>query len=687
MSYSKTNWVDGSAPAVNAKNLNKIEQGIYENSLDIIIANQNVSELDSRIKNINTELQNKADKEDVYTQSEVDTAIKKAKSEAVTEADSMLDEYDEVVVAKLKLKADKEDTYTKQEIDEMFKNISNNNVSELIEFNQMNDTVKAYINNVEYTDDYSTTQINDYCDRVTDYRKDQPFGCEINLQNACTLQICCKNSVITTDSNAGKNTIYNLTPRTLYTYNNILNNKTSESGTLKATDTLRMIKADSVNNVRDLGGLTCDGGYINYNKLIRGGELNGEHDINISQEDIATFKDVLNIKAELDLRGSWELDLDTDDTSDDITSSAIDNVEYKNVAIEPYKNAVDLSFNYYTKTVSALKYIFECVKNNKAVYFHCVSGADRTGTIAFIIEALLGVSQSDIDKDYELTSFTNEANIKRDRTSLAWTNLVEYIKSFDGDTLADKTASWLILAGFELDEINDFRKKTINGNPAELLNKVDYNCKSISISQEEIELNVNESANITINILPSWATNTVVCSADNDNVNLTITDKSVVIKAIKAGTSIITATCNNLTASCEITVLEKEVEYKNVVDGIEEGTKISSSDYKTETLNEINYAASDYVSVTNYNKYMLTNDYDKFSTENIANEYLIFYDENKNYISKSDTVRNKANAVSDSLSGEIPSQAAYMRLRAYCSHGLENVRSEYFKASKVLLAK
>lgn len=32
MAYVKTNWVNGSAPPISAENLNKIEQGIYDNS-------------------------------------------------------------------------------------------------------------------------------------------------------------------------------------------------------------------------------------------------------------------------------------------------------------------------------------------------------------------------------------------------------------------------------------------------------------------------------------------------------------------------------------------------------------------------------------------------------------------------------------------------------------------------------
>ena len=33
MAYSKTNWVNGQAPALSAENLNKMEEGIYNNSI------------------------------------------------------------------------------------------------------------------------------------------------------------------------------------------------------------------------------------------------------------------------------------------------------------------------------------------------------------------------------------------------------------------------------------------------------------------------------------------------------------------------------------------------------------------------------------------------------------------------------------------------------------------------------
>ena len=45
MAYSKTVWVNDNAPALNATNLNKIEQGIYDNanSIDDILTGDNVT--------------------------------------------------------------------------------------------------------------------------------------------------------------------------------------------------------------------------------------------------------------------------------------------------------------------------------------------------------------------------------------------------------------------------------------------------------------------------------------------------------------------------------------------------------------------------------------------------------------------------------------------------------------------
>ena len=47
-------------------------------------------------------------------------------------------------------------------------------------------------------------------------------------------------------------------------------------------------------------------------------------------------------------------------------------------------------------------------EDNYPIFFHCVAGADRTGTLAMLLEGLLGVSDEDIIADYNATTLNNE---------------------------------------------------------------------------------------------------------------------------------------------------------------------------------------------------------------------------------------------------------------------------------------
>ena len=109
MAYTKTNWEDAPSTATPlcAENLNKIENGIYENSIDIAIAGGNINTLTDRITAINTALSAKADK---------------------TELEDEITDIDETVTMKINLKADKattlagygiEDAYTKTYVDRL----------------------------------------------------------------------------------------------------------------------------------------------------------------------------------------------------------------------------------------------------------------------------------------------------------------------------------------------------------------------------------------------------------------------------------------------------------------------------------------------------------------------------------------------------------------------------------------
>ena len=89
MAYTKTNWEDAPSTATPlcAENLNKIENGIYENSIGIALADGNIYTLSDRITAINAALSTKADK---------------------TELEDEITDLDETVTMKINLKADKD---------------------------------------------------------------------------------------------------------------------------------------------------------------------------------------------------------------------------------------------------------------------------------------------------------------------------------------------------------------------------------------------------------------------------------------------------------------------------------------------------------------------------------------------------------------------------------------------------
>ena len=77
-----------------------------------------------------------------------------------------------------------------------------------------------------------------------------------------------------------------------------------------------------------------------------------------------------------------------------------------------------------------VKKIFELFADPSAypLYFHCQGGGDRTGTVAFLLENMLGVSDADCLNDYELSNLS--ASGERTRFSEVWTKFMEKLETF-----------------------------------------------------------------------------------------------------------------------------------------------------------------------------------------------------------------------------------------------------------------
>lgn len=218
------------------------------------------------------------------------------------------------------------------------------------------------------------------------------------------------------------------------------------------TGALRMIyMSGSAQNIRDLGGWACDGGTVPYGHMLRGGALNSGANSFLNDLDQATMSKVLGVTLELDLRGSGEAG---------ITTSVIDGADYyctNDMSVGSM--AYNLAQSYYRKTIEAVTKLFETVVAGGVVYFHCAAGADRTGELAKIAEAVLGVSRTDCDRDYELTCFSGwQGYHDRTRSNSTWVGGNTYLATMTGGTWRDKIIYWLRKAGMSMELINAYRK-------------------------------------------------------------------------------------------------------------------------------------------------------------------------------------------------------------------------------------
>lgn len=295
-----------------------------------------------------------------------------------------------------------------------------------------NDKVKAYLDLVDDNpydpSDYSYTYMSStlYAGNTT-HRYDWPEPVPVQWSNpvsgnAGKVVFVYNDAAMTqeelhvdvSDASATSAPVYNLIPDRTYYYRVTNGGDLLEKGTFRTTGRRRMIKVgDSpygqmyANNCRDFGGqMTRDGRRIKYGKMFRGSNMD-----KISDDAKVFLLRYLGIGLDVDLRSSSG------------TEGAGDNRLYDALGLgrdghtsRSFNSWNDLSNQEKMKEI--LSKVFAAVAQGKGVYVHCKVGADRTGYVCMLLEAILGVEQGWCDVDYELTSFSGAVNdgIPRTRT-------------------------------------------------------------------------------------------------------------------------------------------------------------------------------------------------------------------------------------------------------------------------------
>lgn len=173
---------------------------------------------------------------------------------------------------------------------------------------------------------------------------------------------------------------------------------------------VRYISTMLIPNVRDIGGWeTEDGKKVKYAMVYRGGKTNASGGNSCTPEDQEIFAKNLGIKTEIDLRTSG-----SDDGGQNYSVFGDGVFYYKTTLTQfcyifpEFEQQEPVSRGYDSRTKYSVQQIFEVLaeEENYPIFFHCNAGADRTATVAFLINGFLGVSYEDLTKDCELTTFS-----------------------------------------------------------------------------------------------------------------------------------------------------------------------------------------------------------------------------------------------------------------------------------------
>ena len=92
---------------------------------------------------------------------------------------------------------------------------------------------------------------------------------------------------------------------------------------------------------------------------------------------------------------------------------------------------------------------------NYPIVFHCIGGADRTGTVGVLLEALLGVDENNLWLDYLTTGFVGVVSDQRHKELIS--RVFNDLAKQPGSTWAERAAAYYRGLGFTQKEIDDFR--------------------------------------------------------------------------------------------------------------------------------------------------------------------------------------------------------------------------------------
>lgn len=154
----------------------------------------------------------------------------------------------------------------------------------------------------------------------------------------------------------------------------------------------------------------------------------------LTPEGRTILLDTLGVRTDLDLRGAGEVK--------GMKGSPLgDRVKWVNVAMTAYGGLGK------EKGKALVKACFDVFLDpaNYPLAFHCIGGQDRTGTLAFLLEAMLGVDDEELNRDWECSGFTNPGNWFRHEN--LFNQIYDVINAYPGANTREKVEAYLKACG------------------------------------------------------------------------------------------------------------------------------------------------------------------------------------------------------------------------------------------------
>lgn len=315
------------------------------------------------------------------------------------------------------------------------------------EYDIVNAGVRSYLETVDYSGDpdYNQSYVSNYSG------SDKPNPVKLSWEgNAAAVRLSTSPDLsgykeIKVDASPAS--VYNLIPGERYFYSVVAaDGSVLRESCVIPEGPMRMVNGVA-KNMRDLGGWkVADGRTIRYGKIYRGARVDDIQN-NPTAKDI--FLNDLGVDIDLDLRGLPPGSQGGSAEKNPWTSN--DPIQYVNIQLWHYFHlqAVQYPVPEISEGESAdiyqstIRTIIGWLKDNKVVYFHCHGGSDRTGTLAFLIEGLLGVSELDLSKDYEVTYYSGSNRKRNSSSGWFYKPMIKYIRTFaPNGTITDQVTAW-----------------------------------------------------------------------------------------------------------------------------------------------------------------------------------------------------------------------------------------------------